>query len=131
VRGVVPIRLSPAEKRRLAMAAVLRDLPLSTYVRIAALEQAERDLALERERQPGSAISRAATVSRAANVSREKLASGHAAGDSEHHPPSPAWWELEQLGYSVGGRTWDEYAAGRDGGLFAPGGSPREVPDDG
>jgi hypothetical protein len=44
MRVVFPIRLSVAEKMKLARAALIRRLSLASYVRVAALETADRDL---------------------------------------------------------------------------------------
>jgi uncharacterized protein (DUF1778 family) len=38
IRGVVALRLSPAEREQIATAAGLQKMPLSTYVRCAALQ---------------------------------------------------------------------------------------------
>jgi hypothetical protein len=50
-RGVVPVRLSEAERRRIARAAQARDLAFSSYVRWAALEAAS-DQELRKKPKP-------------------------------------------------------------------------------
>jgi hypothetical protein len=81
MRAVFPIRLSIGEKLKLCKAAVLRGLSPSTYVRTAALEQAERDLAAQSDfprQEPEESVSR---------FSRGNLAAGPRSKTSERPPP--------------------------------------------
>jgi hypothetical protein len=73
MRDLFPIRLSVGEKVKLAKAAVLRRLSLATYVRVTALETADRDLGIE-ERGGGCPAVRSRNPSRREVSAPSKIA---------------------------------------------------------
>ncbi len=112
-------------------AAVIRKLPLSTYIRVAALEQAERDLAQTQgkaEQSPPPLESEDISLGRGVPVSPDLET------PPRHDEPAPApvpdeepampWWVRDQLGLpsSESFEAWH----GRQHGGLGPGGSMRD-----